>query len=66
MLVQRITKKLQKKSNARPKSLVLHIPAAVRDIMGYEHGTELILDVIVEDDDKYVVMRKQDKEKEKD
>lgn len=66
MLVQQITKKLQKKSNARPKSLVLYIPASVRDIMGYEDGTELVMDVIVEDDDRYVVMRKQDKEKEKD
>lgn len=64
MLIMRIAKKLRKRSNERPKSLVLHIPAAVRDIMEFEHGTEVQIDVIAENDEKYVVIRKQDKEKE--
>ena len=64
MLIMRTAKKLRKRSNDRPKSLVLHIPAAVRDIMEFEHGTEVQIDVIAENDEKYVVIRKQDKEKE--
>ena len=64
MLIMQTAKKLRKRSNDRPKSLVLHIPAAVRDIMEFEHGTEVQIDVIAENDEKYVVIRKQDKEKE--
>ena len=66
MLILRIVKKLRKRSNDRPKSLVLHIPAAVRDIMEFEHGTEVQIDVVGNDDEKYVAIRKLDKEKEKD
>ena len=63
MLVQRITKKLVKKSSSRPKSLVLNIPAQTRDLMQWQHGTSVNIDVIMTDNEKYVKIT-EDKEKE--
>lgn len=59
-LITRIIRKVQKKSNARPKSLVLYIPAEVRDIMGFQDGTQINIDVILENQEKYIKITKID------
>ena len=59
-LITRITRKIQKKSNTRPKSLVLYIPAAVRDIMELQDGNEVNIDVILENNEKFIKISKID------
>lgn len=59
-LITRITKKIQKKSKTRPKSLILYLPASVRDIVGLQDGTEVNIDVILENDEKIIQIRKID------
>jgi antitoxin component of MazEF toxin-antitoxin module len=59
-LITRITKKIQKKSNARPKSLVLYIPASIRDIMELQDGTNVNVDVILENEERYIKITKID------
>ena len=44
--------KLRKVSNKRPKSLILSIPATVRDIMEFEHGTSVKIEVCLDDKTK--------------
>ena len=43
---------VKKRSNQRPKSLILHIPAAVRDIMEFEHNTQITLEVCLNAENK--------------
>jgi hypothetical protein len=45
MIILRTEKKIRRDSNKRPKSLILSIPANMRDILEFEHGTEVILTV---------------------
>ena len=59
-LITRINRKIQKKSKTRPKSLILYIPAEVRDIVGLQDGTEVNIDVILENDEKIIQIRKID------
>lgn len=59
-LITRINRKIQKKSKTRPKSLILYIPAEVRDIVGLHDGTEVNIDVILENDEKIIQIRKID------
>ena len=49
-LLTRLETAIKKRSNARPKSLVLYIPATVRDVMGWEHDTPVVMDICVEND----------------
>ena len=44
--------KIRKVSNQRPKSLILTIPATCRDIMGFEHGTPVKLEVCTDEHNK--------------
>ncbi len=57
-LITRLETAVKKRSNARPKSLILHIPAFVRDIMEFEHNTPIVLDVCVENDVKCIKIYK--------
>lgn len=59
-LITRITRKIQKKSKTRPKSLILYIPAEIRDIMELQDGTEVNIDVILENNEKLIQIRKID------
>ncbi len=60
-LVARLNKKVKYRSKDRPKSLLLLIPAMVRDILELKYDDEVVLDVIVENDEKYVkIYKKQD------
>ena len=53
--------KLRKVSNQRPKSLILSIPANVRDIMEFEHGTHVKMEVCLDDNNKkYIKISKTD------
>lgn len=47
--------KLRKVSNNRPKSLILSIPANVRDIMEFEHGTSVKIEVCLDQENKKFV-----------
>lgn len=48
-------------SKQRPKSLILRIPAAVRDIMEFEHGTSINIEVCLDENDKkFVKISKED------
>lgn len=52
--------KVKKRSNARPKSLILHIPAKARDLLELEHDSDICLEVCVENDEKVMKIRKID------
>jgi hypothetical protein len=45
MILLRTEKKVRRTNKQRPKSLILPIPANMRDILEFEHGTEVILTV---------------------
>lgn len=45
MIFLRTEKKIRRDSKQHPKSLILSIPANMRDILEFEHGTEVILTV---------------------
>ena len=60
-LIARLEKKVKYRSKDRPKSLLLLIPAMVRDILELKYNDSVIIDIIVEDDKKYVkIYKKQD------
>lgn len=50
--------KLLKVSKARPKSLVLRIPAIIRDLLELNTGDTVTLDVIEEQDCRYIKIYK--------
>jgi hypothetical protein len=50
--------KVKHRSNTRPKSLILPIPAAVRDIMELEHNSDITLEVCLENDQKVLQIQK--------
>jgi len=56
----KIPTKVKKRSNSRPKSLILYIPSAVRDIMEFEHDSDIYLEVCMENDEKLLKIRKID------
>lgn len=43
MIILKTEKKVRRHNKQRPKSLILPIPANMRDIMELEHGTEVTL-----------------------
>ena len=59
-LITRITRKIQKKSKTRPKSLILYIPAEIRDIMKLQDGTTVTIDLISENEEQHIEIRKID------
>lgn len=60
-LVARLEKKVKYRSKDRKKSLLLLIPAMVRDILELKHDDKVILDIIIENEEKYVkIYKKQD------
>lgn len=52
MIILRTEKKIRRDTAARPKSLILPIPANMRDILEFEHGTEVILTVCSNDENE--------------
>lgn len=56
----RLETTINKQSNARPKSLILRIPAKVRDILELEPDTQVILDIYQDEKEKYLKMYKKD------
>jgi len=51
--------KLRRPSKQRPKSLILSINPMIRDIMEFEHGTEIDIEVCLdENNEKIVKIRK--------
>ncbi|WP_323736211.1 hypothetical protein PXD04_10070 [Methanosphaera sp. ISO3-F5] len=51
-LLLKIKTAIKKRSNSRPKSLILYIPAQVRDLVEFEHGTPINLEVCLDDKTK--------------
>ena len=58
--ILKIPAKVKKRSNTRPKSLILYIPAQVRDIMELEHNSNITLEIIQENDEKVLKIQKLD------
>ena len=50
--------KARKVSNARPKSLILTIPAAARDILKIEPNEQLMLEVYQNENETYIKIYK--------
>ena len=46
--------KIRKVSNRRPTALILPIPATIRDVMNFDHGTSVKWELCVEDDCRFV------------
>jgi hypothetical protein len=46
--------KVRKVSNKRPTALILPIPATIRDVMNFEHGSEVKWELCVENDCRIV------------
>jgi len=47
-------------SQQRKNSLILRIPANIRDIMQYTHGTEIKIEVHAENNEKYLKIKTMD------
>lgn len=54
------TTTIRKRSNKQPQALILNIPAQIRDIMKFEHGTEVKLTTCVENEKIYLRVEKID------
>ncbi len=53
--------KIRMVSKKQPKSLILPIPATIRDIMNFEHGTPIKWEICLNENEKYVkIYKKQD------
>ena len=61
MILLKMRKKIRRDTAARPKSLILPIPAQIRDMMEFEHGTEITMEVCLnENKEKYIKVQKID------
>lgn len=60
MIILKTRNKIRRDSTKRPKSLILSIPASVRDVMELEHGTEISWTICSEDDKKKIIIEKID------
>ncbi len=59
MILLKTRKKIRRDTAARPKSLILPIPAQIRDIMEFEHGTEITITVCLDkNNEKYLRVQK--------
>lgn len=58
----KLQQQIKKRSNARPKSLILYIPAQVRDLMQWEHNTPINMEVCfdAETEKKYIKIYAED------
>ena len=56
----RLETKINSQSKARPQSLVLRMPAKVRDILELQPNDKIILDVYQENEKKYLKLYKKD------
>ena len=52
--------KIRRDTKARPKSLILPIPAQIRDTMNFEHGTEVTWTICSENEKLKIVIEKVD------
>lgn len=52
MILLRTEKKIRRDNKQRPKSLILSIPANMRDLLEFEHGTDVILTVCSNEKDE--------------
>jgi len=52
MIILRTEKKIRRDTASRPRSLILPIPANMRDVLEFEHGTEVILTVCSNDENE--------------
>lgn len=52
--------KVRKRSNYRPKSLILLIPAVIRDLLELSSDDDVCLEVCMENEEKYLKLKKID------
>ena len=52
--------KLRRVSKSHPKSLILPVPAKVRDIMDFKHDEPIKWEIHVKNGEKYIILRKID------
>lgn len=52
--------KIRRRSKKQQQALILNIPATIRDVMKFEHGTEVTLTVCLENEKIYLRVEKQD------
>ena len=48
------TNKMRMVSKTHSKSLILPVPATVRDIMQFKHGTQITWEICLNGDEKYI------------
>lgn len=56
----KIPTKVRKRSNSRPKSLILLIPAKARDLLELSADDDVCLEVCMENEEKYLKLKKID------
>lgn len=57
------TNQIRRASKSRPRTLVTPVPATVRDLMNFEHGTKIKWEVYInEQGKKYIKISKIDKD----
>ena len=59
-LLLKLRTKLRRRSKKQQQALILNIPAQIRDIMKFEHGTPVTLEVCLENEKLYLRVEKQD------
>lgn len=52
--------KIRRVSKSHQKSLILPVPAKVRDIMDFKHDDRVKWEIHVENEEKYIILRKID------
>lgn len=57
MILLKTETEIKHVSKQRDKSLILRIPANIRDVMEYEHGTPITVEVHVENNEKYLKIK---------
>ena len=60
MIILKMRNKIRRDTKARPKSLILPIPAQIRDTMNFEHGTEVTWTICSENEKLKIVIEKVD------
>ena len=58
--IVKIPHTIRKRSNSRPKSLILLIPALIRDVMELSAEDQVCLEVCMENNEKILKIRKID------
>lgn len=59
MILLKMRNKIRRDSKQRPKSLILPIPAQIRDTMDFEHGTPVTWTVCSKNNELKIIIQKE-------